>query len=233
MPKFSENTEEASVSGFAGIVKVRGFLVDLDLVPPPENWDTTKDQIKFILKDAVVLETLDSKEFELKDGEFITYQAYCEGGILEEATPSKNSGWYMGTVPSAQALGKTPSGFIGSTITLERREINLFDSKDKKTGEKVPHTSRVWCFCEDEGGDSSAMIDHIRSIVIGLGEKAALRKLMSDSKAKQFPQFKLDHKAGVLADKLGLVVVDGKYADPKTGTQSPKEGNIEEEDTDD
>ena len=226
MGKFSENTEEASISGFAGIVKVRGFLVDLDLVPPPDNWDTNKDQIKFVLKDAVVLETLDGKEFELKDGEFSTYQAYCEGGILEEATPSKNSGWYKGTVPSARALGKTPSGFVGGYATLEHREIVLFESKDKETGEKIPHKSRVWHFIEDEGSDSSSMVDHIRSIVIGLGEKASLRKLMSDAKAKQFPQYKLDHKAGVLAEKLGLVIVDGKY-------QAPEGTITEEEEVDD
>jgi len=48
-------------------------------------------------------------------------------------------------------------------------------------------------------------------LVIGLNQKAALRKLLVDQKAKQFPEYKDKLNSGELAEYLDLVVVDDKF----------------------
>ena len=57
------------------------------------------------------------------------------------------------------------------------------------------------------------MDDYIKEKVVGLNRKAALRLLLTDSRAKQYPKYKDSLNAETLAKELGLVLVgDGDKA---------------------
>jgi hypothetical protein len=227
MGKFIETTKEASVGGFAGILAVRGLLVDLDLVAPPEGWETTKDQMKASLEDAVILEMREGEdEFELNEGKFSCMWPYADKG----KTPHKNGIWMRTAVASAEAMKKRPSQFVGEVITLRKIPTPLFkqpvleedpnsgrkkpvlDDEGKKVYEEVV-VDNYFCFVPDEAADSDNVKEHIRDILDGLTDKAALRKLMIDQKAKQFPEFKdtLKESPEKLAKELDLLFEDGKF----------------------
>ncbi len=218
MPETSyvETTKEASKGGFQGIKKIRGLLVKLELVDPPESWETTKKQMQASLEDATILEMAEGEdEFELKDRKFTCLWGYAEEG----KTPHANSTWIKIAVASAEAMGKRPSQFVGSYILLEKKPIVLFQHRDKKQpkGEdgKFPLVDVVmtnyFSFVPDETSDSTNMIEFVKKAVVGLNEKAALRELITNTRIKQFPEFKDACKANTLAEKLGLKLVDGKF----------------------
>ena len=76
-----------------------------------------------------------------------------------------------------------------------------------------------FCFAGGEEASAENVKGYIKNLVIGLNEKAALRKLLVDQKAKQHPEFKDALNGGTLAKELGLEVVDGKFAE-STPSQS-------------
>jgi len=227
MVNFVESSKEASRGGFQGIKKVRGLLVSLKRVPPrwtESDFGAPKDQIEFTLEDAAILEMFPGEdEFELKDSKFVGWVSYA----VEGKTPHANSGYMKGWVASAERMGKKPSEFIGQYVVLDRPEIVLFKQpilgEDKKPivdeqGQKIYQdvsTHNVWCFVPDEGADSENTREYIRDLVCGLNQKAALRKLLIDSKAKQFPEYKEALNNGTLADMLELVVRDDKFEKPE------------------
>ena len=224
MGDFVESTREASRGGFQGIKKVRGLLVDLKRVPPNPNWGNEygdpKDQIEFTLEDAAILEMFPGEEeFELKDNKFVGWVSYAAAG----KTPHANSGYIKVWVASAERLGKKPSDFKGQYVTLDKIPTVLFkqpeldenkkpllDDEGKKIYKEIS-TDKVFGFIPDETANSEDVKDYIKTLVIGLNQKAALRKLLTDTRAKQFPEYKMMLNGGTLAAFLGLEIIDDKF----------------------
>jgi len=226
--KFVESSKEAARGGFRGIKKVRGMVLDIDRMPPPEGWDTEKDQIQVKLDDAVVLEMFEGEEdFELKDGKFSFLYPYAEG----DARPSANGPYMRCLVASAEKLGKKPSEFIGQVTTFEKLPTKLFSTRPQKdaNGKAIPKgedgkfplvdviTSDYFCVVEDEGADSENFRQYASEALVGLGQKAARRKIISDPRLKQAEaELKTRLDNGTLAEYLELVVdKDGKFQEPE------------------
>lgn len=235
---FVESTKEASRGGFQGVKKVRGFLTELKKVPPrftESDYGEPKEQIEFTLEDASILEMfLGEEEFELTDGRFSGWVSYAAEG----KRPHANSAYMKCWVASAEAMGKKPSDFVGQYVTLEKIPTVLFKrpvmGKDKKPvldedGGKVYEeiaTDKVFCFVPDEAADSQDTKGYVRDLVCGLTERAALRKLLLDIKAKQFPEFRQKLDDGTLTAYLDLVLIDGKFQkieDPEEGEEETNE----------
>ena len=218
MSDFIESSDEASRGGFQGIRKIRGLLVGMKRIPPrftESAFGEPKEQIEFVLDDAVILEMFPGEDdFELKDNRFTGWVSYAVAG----KTPHANSAYMKCWVASAEKMGKKPSEFIGEYVTFEKLPTVLFKQpelgEDKKPlldeeGRKIYRevsTDKVWCFVPDEEADSENVRAYIRNLVCGLNQKAALRKLLIDSKAKQFPEYKEALNNGTLADMLELQV---------------------------
>ena len=231
MTGFVETTKEASKGGYQGIQKIRGLLTDMEKVEPENEMVTlddgttfkAKDQIKVTLDNAAILRMAEGEEEpEIKEGRHTIYVPYAEKGKI----PHANSAYMRCWVASAEALGKRPSEFKGEYVTLEKKEVVLFKMPTKgedgkpiigEDGKKVMETittEKYFCFVADEGGDSSSIVDYVRGKVVGMTPSAAVRELALDSRSKQFPEYKEAAKLNTLAEKLGLVMEDGKYALP-------------------
>ena len=229
MPLPVENEKELAVGGFQGIKKIRGLLVNIDVVDPPESWERTNDRqvVKVDLGEASVLEMFgDEEAMELKDGKFGFYIPYVEAG----KRPHQNSIYSRCWLASAKELGHLPSEFLGQYVTLEKQPRLLFqqyEMEDDGTGKKKPKLDEAgekikvdvlavnqmglpnhFCFVADEASGSDSVKEYVRDLVVGLNQKAALRKLLVDQKAKQHPDMKEKLNAGTLAEYLDLVVVD-------------------------
>ena len=223
--EFIETTAEAGLGGYQGIKKVRGLLVDLKKIPARvvegAEWEP-KEQIEGSLEDAAILEYFpNADEFELKDSKFTFWVPYAAEGKV----PHANSIYIKCWVASSETAGKKPTQFKGEYVTLERQDRLLFKTKrkDEETGESetievhsvnkagLP-SSGSWCFITDETADSDTVKDYVRDLLVGKNEKAALRELLTNARAKQFPSYKEALKAGVIADLLDIELVDGKYA---------------------
>ena len=227
-----ENEKELVVSGFQGIKKVRGLLVSIDVVDPPESWERNSDRqvVKVDLVETVVLEMFgDEEAMELKDGKFGFYIPYVESG----KKPHQNSIYSRCWLASAKELGSLPSQFIGQFVTLEKQPRLLFQQysmEDDGTGKKIlkldENGDKVkvdvlavnqaglpnhFCFVADETANSNSIQEYIRDLVVGLNQKAAQRALLLDQKAKQFPEYKERLNAGTLAKYLGLRIVEDKF----------------------
>ena len=233
MPLPVEQERELSVGGFQGIKKIRGLLIGIDVVDPPETWENQEKQVvKVDLEDGVVLEMFGEEDiFELKEGKFSFFMSYAAVG----KTPHANSVYSKCWLASAKEIGKLPSELIGQYVTLEKQARLLFqkplmeddgtgkkvvvlDEEGKKILEDILATDEAgrpnhFCFVADETADSSNVKEKIKDALLGLNEKAALRKLLVDF--KQYPEFKDSLKAGTLAGELGIVLVDGKFAEIK------------------
>ena len=190
--------------------------------------------VKVDMEDTVVLEMFgDEEPMELKEGKFNFFVPYTEAG----KKPHQNSIYGRCWLASAKELGHVPSEFIGQYVTLEKQARLLFQQyvmEDDGTGKKRPKIGEDgekvkqdilavnqmglpnhFCFVADETSDATNVKDYIRDLVTGLNQKAALRKLLVDQKAKQFPEFKERLNAGTLAEYLDLVVVDDKFVKPE------------------
>lgn len=218
--KFAETTAEAAVGGYQGIKKIRGLLLSLEIVDPPEgsgsDYGEPKEQMEFKLDDAVILEMFpNADDFDLKEGKFTGWVTYAALG----KTPSSGSIYMKCLVASSEEIGKKKlSENIGNYVTLERQDRLLF--KTKKDGETIevrsadengkPYSS-AWCFVSDETADSETVKEYIKDLVIGLKENVALRELATNNRAKQFPEYKEACKAHELDKLLDVELVDGKF----------------------
>ena len=235
-----ENTEQLSIGGFQGIKKIQGLLVDIDVTDPPETWENrTKQVVKVSMEDTVVLEMFgDEDPMNLKDGKYSFYIPYVEAG----KSPSANSIYSKCWLESAKELGKLPSEFIGEVVTLEKQGRKLFDKylveegadgkpkvkldeEGKKMTEPILAVSqnglpKYFCFVGETDSGSDDIKAHIISLITGLNDKAALRKLLTDPKAKQFPEYKDKLNSGSIAEYLGLAVVDGLFVTEETDEDS-------------
>lgn len=227
MGKLTQRTSDAAKGGFSAIESVRGFVVSIEPVPPPDGWNTEYMQAELKMKDAAILKMAEgADEFDLKEGTFTCM--WNLGLKQEEFDADKNSPnwapWIKGAVASAEALGKTPGDFVGTVATLERKPVILFSSRPNKDDDgnpiekgkdgKYPKkdvTQDVFCFVTDEGMDSDEFQDYVRGKISGLTEKAARRKLITDDRLKQFKDLKDKLAAGTLAEFLGMAVKDGKF----------------------
>lgn len=206
------NSGEASKGGFQGIEEIYGLLVDIDVVPPPDNWETTKDQVLVKMEDAKIIKMAEGEdEIELTDKKFHFYIPYCEKALDEGKKPTKNSTYVKAFLASAEKLGNTPDKFIGQYVTFRRNEVELFTRTDKETGEKEVINVNCFQFVGEETADSEDVKEYIRNLCVGLTKKAVLRQLALDPKAKQFPEFKQALSDDTLADKLGLKMVGTKF----------------------
>lgn len=224
MPLPIEKESELLVGGFQGIKRIKGLLVDIDVVNPPETWANQEKQVvKVSLEDTTVLEMFgDEEPFELKEGKFSFFVPYVEAG----KNPHQNSIYSKCWLASAKEFGKRPSEFIGSYVTLEKQPRLLFqkpvidpDTKKAMVGEDgknvledilaVDQSGRPnhFCFVADETANSNGVNEYVRDLITGLNQKAALRKLLIDQKAKQHPEYKTALNDGTLADMLELSLV--------------------------
>lgn len=226
MVKITQRTSEASRGGFQNIKKVRGLLVSVKDVPPPEGWETDKLQIKGEMEDAVILERFEEgDDFELKDGKFTWYWGY---GLTPEDAETRNSPqyspWMKGAVASAEKMGTIPEKMVGSVVTIDKQRVVLFSTRPKKDADgndiekgedgkypKVDVTQEIFVFVPDEGADSENFKDYAAEQLVGLGQKAAKRKLITDTRLKQMFELKDKLNDGTLAEYLDLDIVDGKF----------------------
>uniref|UniRef100_A0A6H1ZQ00 Uncharacterized protein n=1 Tax=viral metagenome TaxID=1070528 RepID=A0A6H1ZQ00_9ZZZZ len=230
-----ERESDVGVSGFQGIKKVRGLLVNINVEPQPDKWDGEGDVVKVYMEDTVILEMFQDEEpFELKIGDdkgkftfVMPYKLTSTGKI------SSGTGYDRCWRQSAKEMGKIPSDFIGQYVTLEKQPRLLFSTyemeEDDGTGKKkTPKLDadgnkikrdvlavgenglpKYFCFVSDETADSDNVKAKVIETIVGLNASAAKRKLMVAF--KQYPEYKDALNAGTLADDLGLVVVDGKF----------------------
>jgi hypothetical protein len=224
--KITQRTSEASRGGFQNIKKVRGLITSIKDVPPPDGWETDKLQIKGEMEDAVILERFEEgDDFELKDGKFSWYWGY---GLTPEDAETKNSpaysAWMKGAVASAEKMGKIPENFVGTVATIDKQEVVLFSTRPKKDedGNEIPKgedgkypkkdiTMEIFCFVPDEDSDSENFKTYAAEQLDGLGQKAAKRKLITDTRLKQMPELKDKLNDGTLAEYLDMEVVEGKF----------------------
>ena len=221
---FVETSAGASRGGFQGIKKIRGVLSEIKKVPPrftDSDYGAPKEQIEFTLEDAEILEMFPGEdEFELKDGKYTGWITYAEVG----KSPSANSAYIKCWVASAEKLGKKPTDFIGQVVVLDKVDTLLFkkpkfgddkkpilDAEGKKVMEEI-RTNRVFGFAGEESAGSTDNKTYVTNALVGLNQKAALRKLLTDPKTKQFPEYKAKLADGTLAEYLGLTIVDDKFA---------------------
>ena len=213
---FVTKSKDASKGGFRGIKKVRGLVVNMEKVPPPEGWETEKDQIQVSLEDATVLEMFEGEdECELKEGKFNFLYPYAEG----DAKPSANGPYMRCLVASAEKFGKDPTDYIGQVTTFEKLPVVLFKQRDKKQpkGEdgKYPLVEVIaenyFSIIEDETADSENVRTHTQERLNGLTQKASLRALLTDTRLKQYPELKEKLQSGTLAEYLEMEIVDGKF----------------------
>jgi len=229
-------------SGFQAIKKIRGLLNVIDVTDPPESWENREKQVVFVeLEDVIILEMFNDEEApNLTDNKFSFYIPYAKAGKTPTKGSIYNKCWFtsakeLGFKPSSRmgqyvTLEKQDrllfpfyadeSEMEGNTeVALDengKRKTKVVDGIEKvlvnlyaRTKEGIPNH---FCFVEDETADSDNVKLEIRDLIMGLNESAALRKLVSNPKAKQFPEFRDKFKSGALLDELGLkwVEVDGK-----------------------
>lgn len=234
-----EDEKQLSVGGFQGIKKIRGLLIGINVEDPPESWERRpneplKQVVKVDMEDTIVLEMFgDEEAMELKDGKFSFYIPYTVAG----KSPHQNSIYSRCWLASAKEIGVVPSKLIGQYVTLEKQPRLLFQTyvmEDDGTGKKVAKLDEAgekikedilavnqmglpnhFCFVADETAEAENIKEYIRDLVTGLNQKAALRKLLVDQKAKQFPEYKDKLNSGELAEYLDLTVVDDKFTKPE------------------
>jgi len=211
MPEgFVESTKEASVGGYQGIKTIRGVLVRLEKKASKftEGFGgkPAPDQMEFELSDAAVLEMKpNEEEFELTDGKFTGWETYAAPGRV----PHKNSTYMRCWVASAEALGKSPSQFLNEYVTLSRVDTLLFKRKKEGTDETEEiRTDKHWCFVKD-AEDTGDIVEHITGLVVGKNKSAAVRALLIDNRAKQYPMY----KDAATADNLPSVLPTVKLVD--------------------
>jgi hypothetical protein len=241
-----ENEKELAIGGFQGIKKIRGLLVGIDVVDPPESWENQEKQVvKVDTEDTTVLEMFGDEDiFELKDNKFSFFVPYVEAG----KKPHQNSIYSRCWLASAKELGHLPSEFIGQYVTLEKQARVLFHKpilEDDGTGRKIPKLDdegkkiledvltvnqmglpNHFCFVADETADTDTVKDKVASAVTGLTEKAALRKLLIDF--KQHPDFKNMLNEGTLAKELGLELIDGKFQKETEAKPKAKKAKVKD-----
>ena len=215
MGNFIESTKEASKGGFQNIKAVRGLVINVDVVDPPATWkDATKKQFKIWLDDAAIIERFDpSDDFELKENKFEFQYPYAEPG----KKPSAVGPYMRCLVAVLEAVGKKPSELIGQVVTFRKTPTDAgFDSKNKETGEKKKVVyDQYFVPVEDEGAANINTLAYMKEGLKGKNIKAALRWLIMDDRAKQLPEFKDALNDGSLATKVGLVLVNETFEEPK------------------
>lgn len=204
MGNFVESTKEAARGGFKNIKTVKGLVVKMDVVDPPEGWQSTKKLFKVWLEDAVILEYFEEgDEMELKDGKFEFSYTYAEAG----KKPSGIGTYMRCLVAPLEKAGKKPSQFIGQVTTFSKIPVVGFKTKNKETGEEetVMYEDSFGVVLDDSQ-TKQATNDYIKKAVTGLNSKATLKFLLTDSRAKNFPEYKDALNTGKLGEMLGLKV---------------------------
>lgn len=224
---FIESSKEAARGGFSNIKTVRGDVIDMGVVDPPETWTSRDKVFKVSLKNAVILERFDpDDDFELKNGEFSFTYTYA----VEGKRPTHVGPYMRCLVMPLEKIGKKPSQLIGAgPVTFSKIPTEAgFSAVDRNSNSKekkpVIYTN-YFVPVEPDGADNADTLVYIRSGVAGKNLKQALRWLIMDERAKNLPEFKDALNAGVLAEKLGLSLVNDVFEEP---TELTDETSIKE-----
>lgn len=211
MAKFVQSTKEAAKEGFKNIKKIRGLVVNMDVVPAPDTWGTSKQLFKIWMEDVNILDYFNPEDLiELKDNKLEISYTYAEPGQKPKAV----SPYMKCLVASTEKMGKLLESFIGQVVTMEKIPVQGFKTKNKETGvEEVVMYEDYFSIVPDEGQDNPDTKNYIKTLISGLNVSAAMRKLMLDSRASQFPEFKDMLQKGTLAEYLGLKVVEDKFVE--------------------
>lgn len=213
MGNFVETTREASKGGFAGIKTIRGLVVLVDKVPAPEGWQSEMEQIKVEMEDVSILEMFEGEEtFELKEGKFSFYYPYAKPG----GKPTNGSAYIKVFVASCEKAGTKPSALVGKVCTFSRIQIDAgYEMLNRETKKKEPVIFKSYfSLVPDQDATSEGTKDYVKTLITGLNKSAALRQLVMDARAKQFPEYKEKLNNGTLAKFLGLTIVEDKFIDP-------------------
>ena len=217
---------EATEGGFKAVLIVEGNFVEAKRVESDFTKDDGKpanDQARIILEEAVILKMKPGEtEPELRDDKFTIYYGYAP---REKSQPHKNTMYVRGFQTSAEELwakrGKKDKGWkdlLGTRVTMERQSVLLFNRPPKKGSDeevdkdgKVPVYAENFIFAEASEMDVGDLDDHVRNLIVGLNEPAALRKLLLDNRAKRHTKYKKALDSGKLANMLGLILVDDVF----------------------
>jgi len=196
-----------------------------------------KEQIQFTLEQAAILEVFPSETApELREGKFTDWIPYALPGKSPSSGSVYMRTWVASSEElGKEECGQPtkPSARLNTWVTLERQRKFLFKrpmmEKDENTKKEKPivdaegnkiyeefwtprsaeERERYFCFVGDEGASSKGLEEHIRDGLNGSTEPTAMRFLVMDARAKQFPEYKDTLKAGglvALAEKLGMQV---------------------------
>jgi len=210
----SMTTKDVSKGKFASIGKVEGELASLTRVKSTfKNADGSpaNDQIELKARNAIILGMLDGEpEPDLRDDVFTCWFSYAPSG-KDKAGP--NTFWIKGLVASAEKLGKTPADLIGSRVVLEKREVYLFTSEDKTTGEKEDHSGTNYIFVDpNEEANTADVGAKVKELVAGKTPTAAMRELMLSTITNRNEELKAAARDGTLGTLVpGISIVDGLY----------------------
>jgi len=219
------NESEAQVNAYKAIKRVEGTLLPLEIQPIPPDSTFTKEQVKITLDDAFILEMdVGVPAPELNEDQYQTWMPYAAEGV----EPTKQSMYVRNFLKGngkeglgAQTVEATRRGvdvkegimknLYGTRVQLVRMPV-MYKFKDKETQELTEHNVEGYTVAEAESGGGADIETYIKSLVVGFNESAITRNLGLDKRANQYPEYKEALNAGVeaLAEKLGLVVVNGK-----------------------
>lgn len=220
-------SDEASKGAWQGILKVQGVLAPLERIP--SGFETSsfgkgppKDQAVITLEDAIILEMEEGEETpELKDDKFTFYLPYAAPG-KEKA--GESTFFTKGFCKSAEllclVLGIAGGGYkdlIGTVVTMESQAVLLFKQRSRETGEVEEVTGNPHFLFVGAGDESPEDTDdHLRGLMVGKNQAAALRAVMMDIKGKRLgtaAEIRAMFEDGSLAERLGLVQDKaGKYS---------------------
>lgn len=194
-----------SKGAYQGVLKIRGRQESIARIPGKDfgGGGAVKDQAQIRLTEVAILRMAEGEsEPELKDDAYTIWVPFAVPG----KQPNKNTLWAKGIVASAVALGKEPPEFNGSFVTMERILIPLFSPETKEMVEYP-----TWAYVKDDEGSGVNIKEHIKSLVIGATEAVATRNLLTDAKAKQYPDYRKALQNGTIGELLGVVLIDGKF----------------------
>ena len=224
---FVTNTSDVRKGGLQGTKKLRGIIIDMtkvDAPDPTEQFPNPSSQIRVDMEDVAILEVFEGEdEYEPSEGKVSFWIPYLRKG---QTKPHQNSVYARTWLDSAKALGVTDvMEFKGQYVTLEKVPTVLFtynqtdESKQlvlDADGNKVKvevlavdtnGRPNRFSFAKDEGVTAEDLPQRIQEKVLGLNATAAMRAVVMDNRAQQFPEFKtlLETNPAEFATKVGLV----------------------------
>ena len=225
-------SSEATKGGFKAVKRVEGTLLPIKRVPSRFTEEDSKfgvkDQAEIVLEDALIVEMEPGEpEPELKDDRFVTWMTYAAPG---KEKPNVNTFFVKHFMTSGEKLDAKRRGVgekdgilsnvYGTRVVLERQNLFLFKKRkegsdpDNPEYEEFFQDNYVIVECEEGGGADVA--GQVKAQVLGNTLPTAKRNLLTSGLGRRFPEYKTALDNGTLAELLGLVVADGKFAEKES-----------------